>query len=69
MIALYKDPQGEKIFGRKTNESSDTAQRVSPQSDKSRITALEKEVQTLQTILKQQQSVSKNSKRGLYTRK
>ena len=61
MIALYKDPRGEKIFGEKMIESFDTAKRLSPQPDMSRIIALEKEVQSLQSLLKQQQSVSKNS--------
>ena len=60
MVALYQDPQGKKIFGNQVM-SSEATERVTLQAEKSRITALEREINSLQTLLKQQQSVSKNS--------
>ena len=57
MIALYKDPQGSKVFGKEMIESSETILRVALQAEKSRVAALEKEIQSLQKMLKQQQSV------------
>ena len=57
MIALYKDPQGRRVLGREMIETSETIQRVTLQAEKSRVAALEKEIQSLQEMLEQQQSV------------
>ena len=62
MIALYRDPKGKRIFGNEVIESSETTQKVTLQAERSRVAALEKEIQSLQTMLKQQQSVSKNNR-------
>ena len=61
MIALYKDPQGSRVFGKEMIESSETIQMAMLQTEKSRVAALENEIQSLQETLKQQQSVSKNN--------
>ena len=58
MIALYRDPQGKKIFGNVVIHSSENTEKVTLQAERSRILAMEKEIQSLQTLLKQQQSVS-----------
>ena len=62
MIALYKDPHGKRIFVNKKIETSETTQKVTLQAEKSRVVALEKEIQSLQEMLKQQQSVSKDGR-------
>ena len=58
MIALYQDPQGKRIFDNMVVHSTDATDRVTLQTEKSRIIALEKEINSLQAQLKQQQSVS-----------
>ena len=62
MIALYKDPQGKRIFGNKRIESSENTQKLTLQAEKSRVAALEKEIQALQEMVKQQESVSKSNR-------
>ena len=59
MRALYRDPKGEKIF--ETFHSSVNSKSAALHAERSQILALEKEVQSLQTLLKQQQSVSTNT--------
>ena len=58
MVALYRDPQGKKIFGNVIIHSPEDTEKVTLQAERSRILALEKEIQSLQTQLKQQHSVS-----------
>ena len=62
MIALYKDPKGKRIFGNKPIESSENTQKLTLQAEKSRVAALEKEIQALQEMVKQQESVSKSNR-------
>ena len=62
MRALYRDPQGKKIFENVVIHSSECSKNVALHAERSQRLALEKEVQSLQTQLKQQQSVSTNTK-------
>ena len=62
MIALYKDPQGKRIFRNEMIESSGNTQKLTLQTEKSRVAALEKEIQALQEMVKQQESVSESSR-------
>ena len=62
MLALYRDPQGKKIFGKQGAETTETTQKVTLQAERSRVVALEKEIHSLQSMLKQQQEVSKRSR-------
>ena len=49
-------PQGSKVFGKEMMEGSETIQTIALQTEKPRVAALEKEIQSLQKMLKQQQS-------------
>ena len=60
MRALYCDPQGKKIFENAVIHSSEGSSNAALQAERSQKLALEKEVQSLQTQLKQLQSVSTN---------
>ena len=62
MRALYHDPQGKKIFENAVLHSSESSKNVALHAERSQRLALEKEVQSLQAQLKQQQSVSTNMK-------
>ena len=57
MIALYRDPEGKKVFeGPKIETTEETGLGISEQAEKCRILALEKEIEMLQEKLKQQQT-------------
>ena len=58
MKALYRDPQGKKVFGNFVIHSSENSGNAELHAERTQRLALEKEVQSLQTQLKQQQSVS-----------
>ena len=60
MRALYYDPQGKKVFVNVVIHSSENSKNVTLHAERTQRLVLEKEVQSLQAQLKQQQSVSTN---------
>ena len=57
MIGLYRDPEGKNVFGKDSLQSTQGADRLTSQIDRSRVVYLEKEIQSLQTRLKVQQTL------------
>ena len=56
MIALYRDPEGKKVFARQaTGTTEETTLGITEQAEKCKILALEKEIESLQAQLKEKQ--------------
>ena len=58
MIALYRDPEEEKVFQKRRTDNAEetTTLGIVRQAEKCQILALEKEIESLQAQLKQQQT-------------